>query len=131
MTGDKEFRDIADHLGSAFAAVNYIASEARHLATTRDESILDSEAISWVLTGQCPEHLKIPRSHSISGRSYMHELLVNVDNPDIVRSVAATMRRSTGLKLNYTYTQSLNESQKARVRILCNMIRHHDEQDLV
>lgn len=124
----KRFRELTNQLGSPYAAVNYISSEARKLANKYDNIILHSEAIDWVVTGEMPDILKnnkykrIPHRKS-NLRSYMDELLSYVDDEAVCESVRYSIYASKSSNhLIYVYKDVSDESRQTRVRVLTRMI---------
>lgn len=113
--------------GNRYAVVRYVASEARKLMSKYNNVILESEAISWFLTGEIPksiqngEHLKPKRSQAIS---YTDEVLSYVTDKDVCHDVRSTIKHSRQIsRLEFIYTCVKQDSGKqARIRILSRMI---------
>ena len=51
----EQFNKLAAALGSTYAAVRFITIKARTISSRYNYYVLDSEAISWVLSGEKPE----------------------------------------------------------------------------
>lgn len=127
----REFDALADKLGSTYAAVNYIAKSARQKRNQVDNRILESQAITWVLTGIQPKLSK--RAINISdwaNLNYLDEVLSYVDDENVCVSVRASYSKSAELHhLIYCYHTDLNDSQKARVRVLTRMIWYNIQEE--
>lgn len=127
----REFDALADKVGSPFAAVKYIAQSARQKRQSVDYRVLESQAITWVLTGIQPKlskrHLNVSDWYNLP---YLDEVLSCVDDDDVAASVRESYSESMKAHhLIYYYHQSLNEHQKARVRVLTRMIWYNIEQE--
>ena len=129
---DREyFRELKENEcnNSVFMAVNTVAKRARQKMVDTNGMILESKAISWVLTGESP---KIPTRTSIeitdhveylTSEEYLHELLCTVEDESVVESVRATFEASQRANhLIYCYNHSLDEPQRSRVRILSKIV---------
>lgn len=126
----KEFDVLADELGSPYAAVNYVAKTARKLMKEIEYPVMESEAISWVLTGEKPEakgRNRIPFNYDIH---LLDDILSGVDDPEVCISVRESYSASLQAHhLIYCYHMSLDENRKARVRILLNMVWYNIQQE--
>lgn len=116
LTGQSEFQKIAQDIGR-FAAVNYVASEARKRSDKLGNHILHSQAITWVLTNEAP---KSPRPKPIH-KSRLHDILCEVDDKDVLKCVIWSLRRSKRSP-QYIYLKHMTANQRARVRVLVRMI---------
>lgn len=129
---DREyFRELKENEcnNSVFMAVNTVAKRARQKMVDTNGMILESKAISWALTGESP---KIPTKTCIeitdhveylTGEEYLHELLCTVDDKYVCDSVIDTFEASVKTNhLIYCYNHSLDETQKARVRVLSRIV---------
>lgn len=120
------FCKLERQLGSAYAAVNYISSEARKLASKYDDLILHSEAIEWIVTGKKPKILSniskvCNRSNYV--KSYIDEVLCYVDDNNVCESVRYSINASKSSNhLIYVYKDVPDPSRQARVRVLTRMI---------
>lgn len=133
---DKDyFKDLESRCGgSKFAAVNYLAKQARINLKQVNNTILDSQALSWALTGKQPEiH---PDRKSVGDDfitiklNYLDELLCYVDDEEVCESVVDSFYESLEKRhLIYVYNNDLDESRKARVRILTRMIWDYNKYD--
>lgn len=127
MKGQREFEELVRLCnGNKFQAVKIISSKARILCDKYKPDLNESQAISWVLTGDKPEYLdkcRTKRKLRESFYSKESEILSLVDDVDVKQSVKESISLSSkGRSLIYQYKDNLNEYQKARVRILTNMI---------
>lgn len=119
---------LSDQYGSPYAAANAAANAARDLVKLYDNKILDSEAISWCITGEAPKILATMQSNkSIPYERYVSyqidELLNYVEDPDVVESVRISFRESTIARhLIYVYNSRMDEPRRTRVRVLTRMI---------
>ena len=129
MLDEKYFQRYVDACqGNRYQAVNYIASLARSLVKQYDNKILDSEALSWILTGERPDiidddgNLK-PHKSTIS---YMDDILSSVDDDEVVDAVKCSMLESKKQEnLVYLYNNISESSRQTRVRVLVRIIWYH------
>lgn len=131
MRGKNEFEDLADNVynGNRYAACMYVAKEARRRATNCEDSVLDSESISWVLTGKRNVSKKDQKKLIEKWYSNQYDILNYVENEDIRTSVSKSLGISKSLKhLVYAYEKSLNESEQARVRVLTNILWYQSKE---
>lgn len=121
-----KFHQLEQELGSSYAAVNLIASEARKLATQYDNKILHSEAIDWYLTGNKPKILNDKYKLYTSSnyvRSYVDEVLSYVDDIGVCESVRHSISASRSSNhLIYVYKDVSDDFRQARVRVLTRII---------
>lgn len=127
----KEFDALAAALGSPYAAVNYIAKSARKKLKESNNGILESQAISWVLTGKEPKvHRRMPVYNSSLNIPYVDEVLCYVDDEEVCESVRESYNESLlAHHLIYCYHNNLDEFRKSRVRILTRMIWYNIQQE--
>lgn len=127
----REFDALAEKLGSPFAAVNFVAKSARARRQSVDNRILESEAITWVVTGIQPKlRNKMPDINQLGNVSYLDEVLSYVDDEQVVESVRASYCESTKAHhLIYCYHNSLDDNRKARVRVLTRMVWYNIRQE--
>lgn len=131
MRGKNEFEDLADNVynGNRYAACMYVAKEARRRAAKCEDSVLDSESISWVLTGKRNVPKKDQKKLIEKWYSNQYDILNYVENKDIRTSVSKSLGISKSLKhLVYAYEKSLNESEQARVRVLTNILWYQSKE---
>lgn len=126
LTDLDKFHKLEHKLGSPYAAVNYISSEARKLASKYDNVILHSEAIDWVITGEKPKIISGVGKLSTKlnyVKSYIDEILCYVDDASVCESVRYSIDASRSSNhLIYVYKDVPDESRQARVRVLTRMI---------
>lgn len=125
----REFDQLADKLGSPFSAIHYISQSARKKREEVDYSILESEAITWVLTGVAPKLRARHRFNRLS-MPLIDELLSYVDDEEVSQSVRTSYEESMKAHhLIYHYHNNLDDNRKSRVRILTRMIWYNIEQE--
>lgn len=128
---DSNFSQYINKLGNSYAAVNYIAKQAKKLASDNDNKILYSEAITWLLTGDKPKVLDIILAREQKAHihtDYIDDLLSLVDNPLICQSVRQSIKASKLCNhLIYFYTHLSDDNDKARVRILTRMVWYNQK----
>ena len=128
MFDDKFFQKYIDKCdGNKFQAVRLVASLARSLSKKYDNKILDSEALTWILTGERPntidENGSIKRKSCINNISFMDDILSCVDDESVCESVRYSISESNKHKnLVYFYKGVPDECRQARVRVLVRMI---------
>lgn len=121
-----KFQKLEQQLGSSYAAVNYISSEARKLASKYDNLILHSEAIDWIITGEKPKILSdigklCTRPNYV--KSYIDEVLCYIYDINVCESVRHSINASRSSNhLIYVYKDVPDRSRQARVRVLTRMI---------
>lgn len=126
----KEFDELADKLGSPYAAVNYLAKTARKRMSSIEYPIMESEAISWVLTGEKPEAKGRKHMSFNYNIHLLDDILSEVDDQEVCSSVRESYAASVKAHhLIYCYHTDLDESRKARVRILIKMVWHNIQQE--
>lgn len=126
----KEFDELANQLGSPYAAVDYVAKTARKLMKEVEYPIQESEAISWVLTGEKPEAKGRKRSSFDWPINIVDDILSGVDDKEVCSSVRESYQESMKVHhLIYCYHTELDDARKARVRILLNMVWYNIQQE--
>lgn len=129
---DKEhFRKLVDECGSPYAAVNHIAMEARRKLKEVDSQILDSKAITWALTGIPPKIHNRNEAYYLrdEAQAYLDDMLCYVDDEDVCESVRNSYKTSKRANhLIYVYKNDLDESRRARVRILTRIVWEYSRQ---
>lgn len=130
----EQFEQLSAALGSTYAAVRFITIEARKTSRRYNYQLLDSESISWVLTGEKPnsairyeqEIKEKKRIQSLSTKyilSVVDEKLCYVDDKSVCKSVRASIKASREARhLVYVYIDLDDDYQHSRVRILTRMI---------
>ena len=119
----QRFNQLVDTLGSPYAATNYLARLARKLLVDNDNRLLESEAITWALTGEKPKLHRKRADYSLPSMEIVDEVLCYVDDEDVCESVKDSYNKSLQAKhLIYCYSHELTEYQRSRVRILMRMI---------
>ena len=116
--------------GNAFEACNLIAYNADKLLKLTQNSVSESEAVSWATTGVAPDNLhERRRQHmllSVPKTKYMTNLLSYVDDDKISEAVQESFSQSVRLgSLTFYYPSKLSFEQKQRVRILTRMCWHN------
>ena len=130
----EQFNKLAAALGSTYAAVRFITIKARTISSRYNYYVLDSEAISWVLSGEKPESAiryeqelkQHKRIQSLSTKyilSVVDETLCYVEDESVCKSVRASIKASKEARhLVYVYIDLDDDYQHSRVRILTRMI---------
>lgn len=120
IDGNDLFLKRAKELKNPYTAVNEVISDARKLMS--NNNLLESQAISWALTGVKPKGVISPCKHD-TVRNILRQLRFEIDAPEeIKRSVCMTIYNSINCgHLIYSYTQNLPEFDKPRVEILSNI----------
>ena len=128
------FNVIAEALGSRFAAVNYVSSLARKLCLDTNNEVLQSQAITWAITGEKPAYTTHKISIDKLNQEYQYsldEVLCYVDNEEVCDSVRLSYNKSLEAHhLIYLYSDGLSEYDKPRVRILLRIIWYNLQLDL-
>lgn len=125
-----EFNRLANKLGSRYGAVNYIAQEARRRRSESDYTMLESEAISWVLTGNKPPTRARSKVDISTNISMVQDILSEIEDDNVRASVYASYKQSLKVgHLIYCYHESLDEGQQSRVRVLMKMIWYNIKQE--
>lgn len=116
--------------GNRFKACNLIASAADKLLVLTNNSVSESEAVSWATTGVAPDNLQERRRQhmllSAPKTKYMTNLLSYVDDCDVKEAVEQSFSQSVRLgSLTFYYPSKLSQGQKQRVRVLTRMCWHN------
>lgn len=116
--------------GNVFEACNLIAYNADKLLKLTQNSVSESEAVSWATTGVAPNNLcDRRRQHmllSAPKTKYMTNLLSYVDDMNIKNAVEESFSQSVRLgSLTFYYPTKLSPGQKQRVRVLTRMCWHN------
>lgn len=112
MITDKQLYDKLTAAGvNPFAAVIYISQLARRLAESIDYHILDSQALSWAITGVKPEPVKVPTSVRLSMKLPIDEVLQLVDDVEVKDAVIMSLQHSINNYLSCT-SNTLYNSDK-------------------
>ena len=127
MLGLKEFEELKKRYGCSYAAISVVVKEARRLAKKYNYIILDSEAISWVVTGRKPitldKYLNVVRTRKPPEIAFIDDILSGVDDNDVCKCVRQSVKDSLEANhLIYVYTDIPDEGRQARVRILTRII---------
>lgn len=116
--------------GDRFKACNLIAHTADKLLKLTQNSVSESEAVSWATTGVAPDNLQDRRRQhmllSAPKTKYMTNLLSYVDDTNVRQAVEESFSQSVRLgSLTFYYPTKLSPSQKQRVRVLTRMCWHN------
>lgn len=123
LSQQQAFNKLAEALGSPFAASNYLAKLARKLLIDNNNQILQSQAITWALTGEKPKYTTHKLNVNLNQMYGIDDILCYIDDKDIHDSVEQSYEKSLKAKhLIYFYSEGLNEYDKGRVRILLRLI---------
>lgn len=103
-----------------------LGAKARKKADDVDNVILHSEAISWVLTDKVPSILRTTNRFShrkLYINDSVYEILSGIDDNNIRECVKCSISKSIDANnLIYVYNDLPNDNQKARVRVIVNII---------
>lgn len=137
----KLFDQLSSKCGSSFAAIQQLAKSSRQKMIQSNNVISESEALTWALTSVQPEDLKkrmkiketlqnVYQPVRFYQEQYMEDLLASVDDIDIRHSVRESFVKSKEAgHLIYMYINELSDGNKARVRILTNLVWYYDTSD--
>ena len=116
---------LENDFGNIYLAVKHVAEEARKLQSA-NVRLSEARAITWVLSGKIPEELSpdYPRTKRKSEvAKVIDDYLEGVTKSEIRSAVKETIVKSLGdHHLLYEYLNVLDEGDRARVRVLSNMI---------
>lgn len=124
---DSKFNMYVQALGSNYAAILYISGVARRRMKRVNNCISESEAISWIITGVEPKHLQQKLDYVKYRKNidiiYANDRLLYIEDKEVREAVKETILISKKERhLIYKYKDVFDESRKARVRILSNLI---------
>lgn len=124
---DSVFNEYSEYCGNSFEAIRIISNCGRLLAEGYNNRITHSQALNWVVTGNIPSCLFREDSSTTLELnrvlSVISDNLEYVDDKDIRTCVNRTIIDYLETRhLVYQYQESLDDFQKSRVRVLCNMI---------
>ena len=130
----KFFEKYENALGSKFAAIVYVSKLIRKKREEVGCCITESEALAWLITGVEPNKVKRWRNGELRrerrAATYAKDRLLYVDDKEVRSAVEKTLLESSKVEhLIYFYNNLQDESRKARVRILSNII--WDEMKLI
>lgn len=123
----KQFDTYLKAFENVFAAINYVSAVARRRRNAVHNCITESEALTWVISGEEPinlrPNLKQYYKHKNRAIEYVNDRLCYIDDKDVRRAIQLTIQdyRSSG-HLIYNYNNISDDPRQARVRILCNII---------
>lgn len=122
----KKFQEYASKFNNVYSAINYIANQSRNLTKSTNNLILDSEAISWFLTGEKPSILSdIDKIKKQNRKKIVHitDILSYVDDISVCESAMTSLRVSKQAGyLIYVYKDVPDEDRQARVRVLTRIL---------
>ena len=123
-TNNSAYEKYSKQFSSKYAAVNYLASDARNRCDILNNRISHSDSLNWVITGKQPNHLFDEESYEEKIYSRSLDRLNYVLNQDVKDSVELTISESRKMKhLIYIYSkESLPEPVMSRIRVLSNLI---------
>lgn len=124
---DKFYRKYLAQTDNVFEAINKWTADSNKIYTKYQGLLNNVEALNAALTSKLPDNLKyripVKLSSDIYVFKYIRESLNYVDDILVKQSVLISMRNSISKNcLVVTYVGRLTEGQKARIRILCNML---------
>lgn len=124
-----KFNKLADVFGSNYAAIRYLANSARQLMLKDTTQLLDSQALTWAITGEKPvtKHINITLLDKYNINK-LEDVLCYVDDEDVCQDVRTSYEESLKSKhLIYCCNRTTNEYQQARVRVLVRIIWYNLE----
>ena len=113
-----------DQCGTRFAAINLAIHEARHKMQVVSHPILDSEALSWVISGSPPESIFMNNSTDILSRirDYVYDNTSYMSNIDIQEAVLDSILTSYEYGyLIYVY-HDIPDVYYSKVRVATNKL---------
>lgn len=123
-----DIKNLIDITGSNYAAVMYSAKLARKYLHKAKNSIPESIALSWAITGKEPinleERIRL-RLKSLDPMSdtFIQDIVCCIDDENIRDAVENSYRLSINKKrLQFDYKNIENTNLQARIRILTRMI---------
>ena len=127
---NEHFNEIVSKFnGNRYQAVQYIQKQSRKFLEYTDNRITDSEAITWVLTGEKPDYESRKTFNEITAKyedAYVDEILCYIDDKQVCESIRLSISKSKKSKnLVYRYTKGLDESKKSRVRVVTRIISYN------
>lgn len=111
ITDRKLYDRLTAAFGNPYAAVIYISKLARELSKTVDYDILDSQALSWAITGIKPQPVKIPTSAKLAIKLPIAEVLQLVDDEEVKDAVIESLRHSVSNYLSSTNNTLYNSDK--------------------
>lgn len=118
------FEELANKCGNVYLATNYIAKAARQLDSSLPVHFLESNLISWALSGEHPSRSEISarRNNSDPDIANLEDYLCYVDDEDVCESVRECYQKSIkNHHLVYCTNKQLNMYQLERVNIILRM----------
>lgn len=128
MVGNERFIELVQEFnGNRYMAVNYIVKLARKLTAKYNYMLLDSEAISWLLTGAQPKivtyYYKSLHNKKSPQHAFIDDILCYVDDKGVSFCVNQSIQMSQKANhLIYIYTGVSDEHRQARIRVLTRII---------
>lgn len=109
-----------------YKASNTIAKVADVLVKISEDSIMESEAVNWALTGEKPGCLRTRiRQHmnlTVPKSSRINQILSYVEDSDILDCVEESYAQSVRIgAVTFYYPVKISQGKKARVRVLTRM----------
>lgn len=128
MRGNDVYNQIVrDFDYNEFIAVNFLVGLTRKVAAKYNFLLLDSEALSWILTGDQPPVLnkvrRLRKQAAVRRKALLYDILNYVDDTSVKSCVVESIKESTNFQnLVYIYTGVNDKPRQARIRILTRMI---------
>ena len=117
---------IAAFDGNRYSATMCLADGARTLLDRYNNQLLESEAITWLLTGDRPTHLReTPKRRKRYNwrKAWATDRLSDVLDTEVKTAVIQTLRESMKYEdLEFCYCAIMDVERQARVRILSRII---------
>lgn len=126
-TKTPQFKEYEETFGSTFAAIKYISLLARKRCNEVNHCITESQALSWVVTGEEPADLSKYRAvqkakkHKI--KYYTKDRLMYIEDTEVRTAVSFSIDESRRQGyLVYVYGDIQDTCRQSRVRVLTNMV---------
>ena len=126
-TNNTIFEKYVEACSSRFAAIMYVSKIARHRRSRVNGCITESQALAWVITGVEPLEVSLWRKDisqpADKALIYAEDRILYIEDPKMHEAVLHTITESRHHgHLIYRYKDLEHPSQKARLRVICNII---------
>lgn len=118
------FNKLADQVGNRYLAVKFLARASRNLARNYDVCALESELLTWALTGDLPDLTQRKYQSLRSQEIYnLYDTMSYVQDKEVVDTVVEGYKQSVKAHhLLYHQNPSLDEYRQGRANILLRMV---------
>lgn len=123
MLGREQFEDLNEIYNNPYITTLVIAKEARRRCKETNYSVLDSQALTWVLTGKKPNFIDKDEFKEVRKMNNPEDILNYISDEKIKKSVTKSLGKSkSDGHLIYEYDTTLSDEDRRRVTILTNLI---------